>query len=187
MREIVHLQVGQYGNHIGSKFWEVISDEHGINETGACGLGVRGCLSVGVGRHSGGGGVGTVGRLARVGLAQLTDWLTGYDEQATTWGTTTCSCSASMSTSTSRSRSATCRGECIHTLSLFMASSNNKPPLASFVQPLSRDRSAVLVDMEAATIDHLRSGASGKLFKPDNILTGATGAGNNWAKGAGWR
>jgi tubulin beta len=35
MREIVHLQVGQCGNHIGSKFWEVISDEHGINETGA--------------------------------------------------------------------------------------------------------------------------------------------------------
>lgn len=36
MREIVHLQVGQCGNHIGSKFWEVISEEHGINEIGAC-------------------------------------------------------------------------------------------------------------------------------------------------------
>ena len=30
MREIVHLQAGQCGNQIGQKFWEVISDEHGI-------------------------------------------------------------------------------------------------------------------------------------------------------------
>lgn len=37
--------------------------------------------------------------------------------------------------------------------------------------------------MEAATIDHIRAGAFGKIYKPDNILTGATGAGNNWAKG----
>ena len=34
MREIVHLQVGQCGNQIGSKFWEVISDEHGIDPIG---------------------------------------------------------------------------------------------------------------------------------------------------------
>uniref|UniRef100_A0A2K6NXR9 Tubulin/FtsZ GTPase domain-containing protein n=1 Tax=Rhinopithecus roxellana TaxID=61622 RepID=A0A2K6NXR9_RHIRO len=34
MREIVHLQAGQGGNQIRAKFWEVISDEHGINSTG---------------------------------------------------------------------------------------------------------------------------------------------------------
>ncbi|CAG5015812.1 unnamed protein product [Parnassius apollo] len=34
MREIVHLQAGQCGNQIGSKFWEIISDEHGIDTTG---------------------------------------------------------------------------------------------------------------------------------------------------------
>ena len=34
MREIVHLQVGQCGNQIGSKFWEIISDEHGIDPNG---------------------------------------------------------------------------------------------------------------------------------------------------------
>jgi len=34
MREILHLQVGQCGNQIGSKFWELISQEHGINEQG---------------------------------------------------------------------------------------------------------------------------------------------------------
>lgn len=35
MREIVHLQAGQCGNQIGAKFWEVISDEHSIDATGA--------------------------------------------------------------------------------------------------------------------------------------------------------
>jgi tubulin beta len=34
MREIVHLQVGQCGNQIGSKFWETISAEHGISNDG---------------------------------------------------------------------------------------------------------------------------------------------------------
>lgn len=34
MREIVHIQVGQCGNQIGAKFWEVISQEHGIDGNG---------------------------------------------------------------------------------------------------------------------------------------------------------
>jgi len=34
MREIVHIQAGQCGNQIGSKFWESISQEHGIDEQG---------------------------------------------------------------------------------------------------------------------------------------------------------
>jgi len=34
MREIIHIQVGQCGNQIGAKFWEVISGEHGIEPTG---------------------------------------------------------------------------------------------------------------------------------------------------------
>ena len=34
MRELVHIQGGQCGNQIGSKFWEVISDEHGVDPTG---------------------------------------------------------------------------------------------------------------------------------------------------------
>ena len=33
-REIVHIQGGQCGNQIGAKFWEVISDEHGVDPTG---------------------------------------------------------------------------------------------------------------------------------------------------------
>uniref|UniRef100_A0A2I3TNI5 Tubulin/FtsZ GTPase domain-containing protein n=1 Tax=Pan troglodytes TaxID=9598 RepID=A0A2I3TNI5_PANTR len=34
MREIVLTQIGQYGNQIGAKFWEVISDEHAIDSAG---------------------------------------------------------------------------------------------------------------------------------------------------------
>ena len=34
MREVVHVQVGQCGNQIGSKFWEVIADEHAVDPTG---------------------------------------------------------------------------------------------------------------------------------------------------------
>ena len=34
MREIVHLQTGQCGNQVGTKFWEVLSDEHGIDGSG---------------------------------------------------------------------------------------------------------------------------------------------------------
>ncbi len=34
MREIVHLQVGECGNAVGSKFWEIISDEHVVDSTG---------------------------------------------------------------------------------------------------------------------------------------------------------
>eukprot|EP01053_Blabericola_migrator_P013088 Blabericola_migrator_1__13087@NODE_889_length_6163_cov_243_088911_g626_i0_p2_GENE_NODE_889_length_6163_cov_243_088911_g626_i0NODE_889_length_6163_cov_243_088911_g626_i0_p2_ORF_typecomplete_len429_score80_86Tubulin/PF00091_25/1_2e69Tubulin_C/PF03953_17/1_3e48Misat_Tub_SegII/PF10644_9/2_9e06Tubulin_3/PF14881_6/0_1Tubulin_3/PF14881_6/1_7e03_NODE_889_length_6163_cov_243_088911_g626_i044155701 len=35
MREILHVQAGQCGNQIGSKFWEVISDEHHISPDGS--------------------------------------------------------------------------------------------------------------------------------------------------------
>lgn len=34
MREIIHLQTGQCGNQIGTQFWEVISEEHGIDQNG---------------------------------------------------------------------------------------------------------------------------------------------------------
>jgi len=34
MREIVHIQAGQCGNQIGSKFWETIAGEHGISNSG---------------------------------------------------------------------------------------------------------------------------------------------------------
>lgn len=42
---------------------------------------------------------------------------------------------------------------------------------------------AVLVDLEPGTMDSLRSGPLGTLFRPDNFVFGQSGAGNNWAKG----
>lgn len=42
---------------------------------------------------------------------------------------------------------------------------------------------AIQVDLEPGTIDALKSSPIGSLFKPDNLLFGANGAGNNWAKG----
>ncbi|KAB8071268.1 tubulin beta subunit [Aspergillus leporis] len=42
---------------------------------------------------------------------------------------------------------------------------------------------AVLVDLEPGTMDAIRSGPHGALFRPDNFVFGQSGAGNNWAKG----
>ena len=42
---------------------------------------------------------------------------------------------------------------------------------------------AVLVDLEPGTMDSVRSGPLGGLFRPDNFVFGQNGAGNNWAKG----
>lgn len=42
---------------------------------------------------------------------------------------------------------------------------------------------SVLVDLEPGTIDSVRSGVFGQLFRPDNFIFGQSGAGNNWAKG----
>jgi len=42
---------------------------------------------------------------------------------------------------------------------------------------------AVLTDLEPGTMDAIRSGTFGGLFRPDNFVNGQSGAGNNWAKG----
>ncbi|KAJ1997705.1 Tubulin beta-5 chain, partial [Coemansia thaxteri] len=34
MREIIHIQTGQCGNQIGTKFWETLSNEHSIGLDG---------------------------------------------------------------------------------------------------------------------------------------------------------
>lgn len=104
MREIVHIQAGQCGNQIGTKFWETISNEHGID---ACG------------RY-----VGTE--------SVQCDRLEVYYDQST---------------------------------------SGKYVPRA------------VLVDLEPGTMTAVKSGAYGDLFRPDNIVYGQSGAGNNWAKG----
>ncbi|XP_045456102.1 tubulin beta chain-like isoform X2 [Melitaea cinxia] len=104
MREIVHVQAGQCGNQIGSRFWEIISDEHGIDETGVY-----------------------------KGVSPLQEERLNvyYNE----------------------------------------ASSGKYVPRA------------VLVDLEPGTMDSIRGGPYGQLFRPDNFVFGQSGAGNNWAKG----
>ncbi|CAD6214690.1 GSCOCG00004181001-RA-CDS [Cotesia congregata] len=104
MREIVHIQVGQCGNQIGAKFWEVINDEHGIDATGE----YRGDLDL---------------QLERINV---------YYNQA---------------------------------------SGGKYVPRA------------ILVDLEPGTMDSVRSGPYGQIFRPDNFVFGQSGAGNNWAKG----
>ncbi|KAF9140022.1 Tubulin beta-4A chain [Mortierella sp. GBA39] len=104
MREIVHLQTGQCGNQIGGKFWEVISDEHGIDNAGV----YRGDSDL---------------QLERINVY--------YNE----------------------------------------ANGGKYVPRA------------VLVDLEPGTIDAVRTGPYGELFRPDNYIFGQSGAGNNWAKG----
>jgi tubulin beta len=104
MREILHVQAGQCGNQIGSTFWEVMCEEHGIDATGSY-----------VGNsHL---------QLERVNVY--------YNE----------------------------------------ASGGRYVPRA------------VLMDLEPGTMDSLRTGPYGKLFRPDNFVFGQNGAGNNWAKG----
>jgi tubulin beta len=41
----------------------------------------------------------------------------------------------------------------------------------------------VLMDLEPGTMDSVRAGEYGNIFRPDNFVFGQSGAGNNWAKG----
>merc|ERR1712147_238028 len=41
----------------------------------------------------------------------------------------------------------------------------------------------ILMDLEPGTMDSVRAGPFGQLFRPDNFVFGQSGAGNNWAKG----
>ena len=42
---------------------------------------------------------------------------------------------------------------------------------------------SVMIDLEPGTIDSVRSGKMGEIFRPDNFIFGQSGSGNNWAKG----
>ncbi|XP_032003734.1 tubulin beta-8 chain-like isoform X6 [Hylobates moloch] len=103
MREIVLTQTGQCGNQIGTKFWEVISDEHAIDSAGT----YHGDSHL---------------QLERINV-------------------------------------------------YYEASGGRYVPRA------------VLVDLETGTMDYVRSGPFGQIFRPDNFIFGELGAGNNWAKG----
>ena len=109
VREIVSIQVGQCGNQLGAKFWEMIADEHSIDPDGF----YQGTSDL---------------QLERVGV---------YFNEASTRSTTK----------------------------------------RKYVPR------ALLVDLEPGTLDAVRAGPIGRMFRPDNFIFGQTGAGNNWAKG----
>ncbi|XP_024947220.1 tubulin beta chain [Cephus cinctus] len=104
MREIVHVQVGQCGNNVGTKFWEVIADEHGIDPNGV----FRGESDL---------------QLQRINV-------------------------------------------------FFVEGAGHR-----YVPR------AILVDLDSGSLNSARSGHYGRLFKPDNFISGQAGASNNWAKG----
>ncbi|GAA5995185.1 tubulin beta chain [Rhodotorula paludigena] len=104
MREIVHLQTGQCGNQIGTKFWETITEEHGIDGQGA--------------------------------------YKGDNDLQ-------------------------------LERLNVYFNEAGNSRYVPR----------AVLVDLEPGTMDVIRGGPLGGLFRPDNMVHAQSGAGNNWAKG----
>lgn len=104
MREILYIMVGQCGNQMGAKFWEVISDEHGIGVDGF----YRGDSDL---------------QIERIQV-------------------------------------------------YFTEASGGR------MVPRS-----ILTDLEPGTLDTIRSGPYGGLFRPDNFAFGTAGAGNNWAKG----
>lgn len=39
------------------------------------------------------------------------------------------------------------------------------------------------MDLEPGSIDSVKAGPYGQLFKPDHFVVGKSGAGNNWARG----
>ena len=129
----------------GSKFWEVLSDEHGIERDGlyvlilltpAC----RSLICAFLHRYKGSNDL----QLERINVY--------YNE-------TGCVYSSHFIT---QGRGLT---------DLWRVTANKYVPRA------------VLVDLEPGTMDSLRSGPLGNLFRPDNFVFGQAGAGNNWAKG----
>jgi tubulin beta len=102
MREIIHVQCGNCGNQIGTKFWEVISDEHGIDPTG------------------------TYYGQSDLQLERINVYFNEF-------------------------------------------SSGRYAPRA------------ILMDLEPGTMDFVRAGPLGRLFRPENFVFGPNcGAGNNW-------
>jgi len=111
MREIVHLQAGQAGNQIGSKFWEVISAEHEISTNGV------------------------------------------FDEN-----------------NVIEQSKADILQENVNVYFSEACGSRYVPR-------------AIMLDLEPSVLDEIYSSDIGSLFKPDAAVRGASGAGNNWAKG----
>jgi tubulin beta len=122
MREIVHLQVGQCGNQIGTRFWQTIGQEHNVDSSGLY----------------------RADDVAYRAAAEKSGQLLGRESDIT-----------------------------LQRINVYY----NEVSGGKFVPR------AILVDLEPGTMDAVKSGPLGGLFRPDNMVFGQSGAGNNWAKG----
>ena len=140
------VQGGQCGNQIGAKFWEVVSDEHGIDPTGT----YHGDSDL---------------QLERINV---------YYNEATGGRYVPRNILMDLEPGTMDSVRSGPFGQIFRPDNFVFGQSgagNNWVPRN------------ILMDLEPGTMDSVRAGPFGQLFRPDNFVFGQTGAGNNWAKG----
>ena len=121
VREIVHVQVGQCGNQIGTAFWETMTEEHKLDKEG---------------------------KVTKEATDTNGDGVDDREQQG--------------------------------------VSNKYLDKIDVYYEPSGKERyvpRAVLVDLEPGTLDVIKGSEYGKMFRPDNFAFGASGAGNNWAKG----
>ena len=147
MREIVHLQVGQCGNQVGTKFWEIISDEHGVD---------------GYGRFQG---------VSSLQAERLGVYWDAADQESGLPDRSESHVIISIIISVYNTKRIAASSESPEKMIMDMASNGSWIPRA------------ILTDLEPGTLDSVKAGPMGRMFRPDNFVSGKSGAGNNWAKG----
>ncbi|XP_072908240.1 tubulin beta-4B chain-like isoform X1 [Hemitrygon akajei] len=204
MREIVHLQAGQCGNQIGAKFWEVISDEHGIDPTGTyhgdSDLQLE-RINVYYNEATGGKYVpravlmdlepGTMDSVRAGPFGQIfrpDNFVFGQSGAGNNWAKGHYTEGAELVDSVldvfweviSDEHGIDPTGAYHGDSDLQLERINVYYNEASGGKYVPR---AILMDLEPGTMDSVRSGPFGQIFRPDNFVFGQSGAGNNWAKG----
>lgn len=139
MREICHIQAGQCGNQVGAKFWEVISDEHGIDPTGT----YHGDSDL---------------QLERINV---------YYNEATGGKYVPRAVCVDLEP-----------GKFIQDRRNIMYENNTVAIISLRIYFFH-----FMTFPWKGTMDSVRSGPFGQIFRPDNFVFGQSGAGNNWAKG----
>eukprot|EP00405_Crypthecodinium_cohnii_P006572 CAMPEP_0194782542 /NCGR_PEP_ID=MMETSP0323_2-20130528/78745_1 /TAXON_ID=2866 ORGANISM="Crypthecodinium cohnii, Strain Seligo" /NCGR_SAMPLE_ID=MMETSP0323_2 /ASSEMBLY_ACC=CAM_ASM_000346 /LENGTH=414 /DNA_ID=CAMNT_0039721363 /DNA_START=75 /DNA_END=1316 /DNA_ORIENTATION=+ len=243
MRELVHIQGGQCGNQIGAKFWEVISDEHGIDPTGTyhgdSDLQLE-RINVYYNEATGGRYVpravlmdlepGTMDSVRAGPFGQLfrpDNFVFGQTGAGNNWAKGHYTEGALVQLAAyhlspypiDRFRGALASptflnnmrelvhiqgGQCGNQIGAkfweVISDEHGIDPTGTYHgdSDLQLERinvyyneatggryvpRAVLMDLEPGTMDSVRAGPFGQLFRPDNFVFGQTGAGNNWAKG----
>ncbi|KER25244.1 hypothetical protein T265_07282 [Opisthorchis viverrini] len=163
----IPTRAGQCGNQIGAKFWEVISDEHGIDPTGT----YHGDSDLQLERINVYYNEATGGNTRLIDMREIVHIQAGQCGNqigAKFWEV--------ISDEHGIDPTGTYHGDSDLQLERINVYYNE----ATGGKYVPR---AVLVDLEPGTMDSVRAGPFGQLFRPDNFVFGQSGAGNNWAKG----